>query len=171
MADNSLLIDVDVACDAAVAPPVAEIEAWVARAVAGAGRALAAGTEVSVRIVGPAEGRRLNREYRGKDKATNVLSFPAAPVEGLPAGEPRVLGDLVLCAAVVDDEARAGGKPVAEHWAHIVVHGTLHLLGYDHEADADAEIMEALETRILARHGVPDPYGAPGREADTIVKL
>ena len=72
---------------------------------------------------------------------------------------------------MVDDEARAGGKPVAEHWAHIVVHGTLHLLGYDHEADADAEVMEALETRILARHGLPDPYGAPGREADTIAKL
>ncbi|HEY5641344.1 MAG TPA: rRNA maturation RNase YbeY [Woeseiaceae bacterium] len=171
MADNTLVIDVDVARDAASVPPVTDIESWVARAVAGAGRALAAGTEVSVRIVGEEESRLLNREYRGKDRATNVLSFPAGPVEGLPAGEPRVLGDLVVCAAVVDGEACAAGRPAAEHWAHIVVHGMLHLLGFDHETDSDAEVMEALETRILTGHGIPDPYGAEGRRTGTIPRL
>lgn len=163
----TVVVDVQYGTRRPWAPAVPSLRRWAAAASIAAPRR----ARLGIRIVDSAESRRLNRTYRGKDKATNVLSFPAAPVEGLPPGEPRVLGDLVLCATVVDDEARAGGKPVAEHWAHIVVHGTLHLLGYDHEADADAEVMEALETRILARHGLPDPYGAPGREADTIAKL
>lgn len=151
------------ACADAETPPVAEIEAWLRRAVAAAGRDLAAATELSVRIVDVAESRALNRDYRGKDRPTNVLSFPAVPVAGLPDGEAVLLGDLVVCARVVAEEAGAGGKPAAEHWAHILVHGTLHLLGFDHETDADAEVMEALESRILTSHGLSDPYGAEGR--------
>ena len=126
--------------------------AWAAAAAGIRGRH----AEVSVRIVGRREGRRLNAQWRGKDYATNVLSFPA---EGLPrALRPRPLGDLVLCAPVVADEARAQGKTLAAHWAHLVVHGVLHLLGHDHEHDAEAQRMERQERRILARLGFPDPY-------------
>jgi len=166
-----LVVDVDIACADAETPPVAEIETWLRRAVSAAGRDLAAGTEVSVRVVDAAESRDLNRDYRGKDNPTNVLSFPGLPVSGLPDGEAMVLGDLVVCARVVADEAEAGGKPAGEHWAHILVHGMLHLLGFDHETDADAGVMEALETRILTSHGLPDPYGEEGRRTGTIPRL
>ena len=108
--------------------------------------------EVTVRFVDAAEGRRLNRDYRGKDYATNVLSFPYA------AGT-TLSGDLVLCLPVLAREAREQGKPPEAHCAHLIVHGMLHLQGYDHEADrADAERMEALEREILADLGYPDPY-------------
>jgi len=104
--------------------------------------------------------RGLNRDYRGKDKPTNVLSFPAGQVAGLPDAEPVPLGDIVVCADVVSDEAATQEKAPADHWAHMLVHGTLHLLGFDHEDETDAATMEALETRILAAGGVADPYGA-----------
>ncbi len=108
--------------------------------------------EVTVRFVDAAEGRRLNRDYRGKDYATNVLSFPYA------AGT-TLSGDLVLCLPVLAREAREQGKPPEAHCAHLIVHGMLHLQGYDHEAGhADAERMEALEREILADLGYPDPY-------------
>lgn len=108
------------------------------------------GGELTVRIVGPAESRALNRRYRGKDQATNVLSFPS--------DAPGVLGDLVICAPVVRREAREQGKRGAAHWAHMVVHGVLHLLGFDHIRPADARVMEARERAILARLSYPDPY-------------
>lgn len=111
--------------------------------------------EVAVRLVGPAESRRLNRHYRGKDKPTNVLSFPAgvdAPVQ------PRPLGDIVICPAVLRREAREQGKPERAHWAHLVVHGVLHLVGYDHEHDADARRMERREVAVLRRLGFANPY-------------
>jgi probable rRNA maturation factor len=117
------------------------------------------GARLCVRIVGPAESRRLNRRYRGKDRPTNVLSFPASAEERTLT---RALGDLVICAAVVAREAREQCKPLAAHWAHMVVHGTLHLLGYDHERSRAATRMERLETAILAGLGYPDPY-APQR--------
>lgn len=117
---------------------------------------------MTVRVVGLAESRKLNRTWRGKDKPTNVLSFPysdslarsQSPVasSGLP------LGDLVLCAPVIAREAREQGKTPAAHWAHMVIHGVLHLLGYDHVKSRDAKIMEALEVEILARLGYQDPY-------------
>lgn len=111
--------------------------------------------DVSIRIVDEAEIRELNRTYRSKDSPTNVLSFAAE----LPAEvEPRLLGDLVLCAPIVAAEAAAQGKSVRAHWAHLVVHGTLHLLGYDHERAADARRMEARETSILRGLGFPNPY-------------
>jgi len=111
--------------------------------------------EVGVALFGEAEARRLNREYRGKDYATNVLSFPYAPVRG---ERSAMLGDLALCPAVVAREAREQGKPVRDHFAHLTVHGALHLIGYDHEKVRDAEHMEAIERRVLASLGIPDPY-------------
>jgi len=89
-----------------------------------------------------------------------VLSFPVGAVTGLPADEPEPLGDIVVCAGVVRAEAAAQGKEAADHWAHMLVHGALHLLGYDHDTDAGAAAMESLETQVLSAHGVADPYGA-----------
>jgi probable rRNA maturation factor len=99
---------------------------------------------------------RLNAAYRGKDNPTNVLSFPAPA--GMAADGPRALGDVVLALETLLDEAAAAGIPPAHHFQHLLIHGLLHLSGYDHEADAEAERMEALETALLARLGVPDPY-------------
>ncbi len=108
--------------------------------------------QITVRIVGRAEGKALNRNYRGKDYATNVLTFVFRD-------EPPFEGDLALCAPVIAREARAQGKSAAAHYAHLVVHGVLHLQGYDHENDADARIMEERESQIVTRLGFPDPYG------------
>jgi probable rRNA maturation factor len=142
------------------APGARDIAAWAGAAV---GRQAAG--ELGVRVVGSAESRRLNARYRGKDKATNVLSFPPPP---LPAGPPasrlrrravaRSLGDLVICAQVVRTEARAQRKPLAAHWAHLVVHGALHLIGYDHEAASEARRMERREIAVLRRLGFANPY-------------
>lgn len=118
--------------------------------------ALAQDAEITVRIVGEDEGRQLNRDYRHKDYATNVLSFPAdVPDELL---DIPLLGDLVICVPVVEREAREQGKTLEAHWAHLVIHGCLHLLGYDHLEDEEAEEMEALERELLAELGHPDPY-------------
>jgi probable rRNA maturation factor len=111
-----------------------------------------------VRLVDTAEIRSLNREYRRKDKATNVLSFRAAAIKGLPTDVAQALGDIVICATVVNDEAAEQGKAIDDHWAHMLVHGTLHLLGYDHETADEAAEMEGVETRILTENGLADPY-------------
>lgn len=126
---------------------------WVDAALAGAKRRKPC--ELSIRIVGTREGRALNREYRGKDYATNVLSFPAElpPGVNLP-----LIGDLAICAPVVARESSEQGKAARDHWAHMTVHGVLHLLGYDHIVDDEAEAMEALEKRILAKLGIANPY-------------
>jgi probable rRNA maturation factor len=114
--------------------------------------ALEADAEITVRIVDAEEGRALNRDYRQKDYATNVLTFDYAT-------EPLVMADLVLCAPVVAREASELNIPLAQHYAHLLVHGTLHAQGWDHETnEADAEAMEARETAILAGLGLPDPY-------------
>lgn len=110
--------------------------------------------QVTLRIVGEGEGRELNRDYRGKDYATNVLTFV---YDDLPGGSRA--GDMVLCAPVVAREAAEQGKTVEAHYAHLTVHGMLHLQGYDHEDDAEARAMEALESEIVTRLGYPDPYG------------
>lgn len=111
--------------------------------------------ELSVRLVDADEGRALNRDYRDKDYATNVLSFPAE----LPPGVPLpILGDLVLCAPVIAREAEEQGKPLKHHYAHMLVHGVLHLLGHDHMDEAEAEAMEAIEREVLAGLDIPDPY-------------
>jgi probable rRNA maturation factor len=120
-----------------------------------AGAAGDSSRRLGVRVVGPAESRRLNRAYRGKDKPTNVLSFPASREEHELCGS---LGDLVVCAAVVAAEARDQGKERAAHWAHMVVHGVLHLHGYDHERPRAARAMERLEVEILGGFGYQNPY-------------
>jgi probable rRNA maturation factor len=124
---------------------------WAAAAL-GSG---APGHEIAVQLVSPAVSRRLNRQFRGEDKATNVLSFPAVPMPGV---RPKPLGDLVICPPVLLREALQQGKSQRAHWAHLVVHGTLHLVGFDHEIEADALRMERREVRVLRGLGFPDPY-------------
>jgi probable rRNA maturation factor len=118
------------------------------------------GREIGVSVVGPTESRRLNAQYRGRDKPTNVLSFPVPelPASEASDGEPRPLGDLVICPQVLRTEAREQKKSLRAHWAHLVVHGSLHLIGYDHERDADANRMERREIAVLRRLGFSNPY-------------
>lgn len=153
-------VDVTFATEAPGAPRAAALRGWVTHAVDGCGRAPAGGAEVSVRVVDEAESRSLNARYRGKDRSTNVLSFPSGAIAGLPAGQPAPLGDVVVCAAVVAREAREQGKREPDHWAHMLIHGTLHLLGFDHEDSAQAAEMEALETQLLASLDISDPYAS-----------
>lgn len=137
-------------------PTRKELEHWARRALAADVRG-----ELTVRIVDESESAELNARYRGKEGATNVLSFSSkAGAEEPPAvdGELLPFGDVVICAAVVEREAREQGKALAAHWAHMVVHGALHLQGYDHENMRDASIMEARERALLAELGFPDPY-------------
>ena len=136
-------------------PSAVSFRRWVAAALNSRIRE----ADLAIRIVGTKEARALNKHFRGKDYATNVLSFPAELPEGLPKGvKLPLLGDLVLCAPVVAREAKEQGKPLAAHYAHLTVHGTLHLLGWDHEDAREAECMEQLEREILAGLGLPDPY-------------
>ena len=149
-------VDVQVTSGDSGIPAAAVIRDWVEAAAerVGAPRDL----EIAVRVVDRDEIRALNNRYRHQDRVTNVLSFPAGPIEGLPAGSPRPLGDVVVCAGVVADEAVAQGKRLEDHWGHMLVHGTLHLMGFDHEEEDDAAEMEALEAAILASRNVMDPY-------------
>ena len=136
-------------------PAAASFRKWVAAALAGRIRE----ADLAIRLVDAKEGQALNHHYRGKDYATNVLSFPAELPEGLPKGVKfPLLGDLVICAPVVAREAAEQGKPLRAHYAHLTVHGVLHLLGWDHEDDREAEAMEQLEREILADLGIADPY-------------
>jgi probable rRNA maturation factor len=112
--------------------------------------------QISIRIVDEQEIQELNNKYRHKNQVTNVLSFP---FETLPGVDVPLLGDVVICARVVDDEARQQSKTCEQHWAHMIVHGTLHLLGYDHINEQDAEEMEQLEINILSSLNFPNPYG------------
>ena len=157
------VVEVQVAAGRPWIPARAALERWASAAygaaLASSGstrrRAAVAPRRLCIRIVGPAASRRLNREYRGKDKPTNVLSFPASSEEREHGDS---LGDLVICAAVVQREAREQGKPAPAHWAHMVVHGVLHLQGFDHETRAEAATMETRERELLAALGFPDPY-------------
>lgn len=133
-------------------PSPAQLRRWVRKALGPRARG-----ELTVRIVSGGESAALNARYRGKRGATNVLSFPAEPPAGRTA-ELLPIGDIVICASVVAREAREQGKPLHAHWAHMVVHGALHLQGYDHEKDRDANAMEARERSLLADLGFPDPY-------------
>ncbi|SFH77026.1 rRNA maturation RNase YbeY [Modicisalibacter xianhensis] len=141
-------------------PDETALTAWVGAVLAR--HEVAPNTEVTIRLVDCEESRALNRDYRGKDKPTNVLSFPFEMPPGVEAAP--LLGDLIVCHAVVACEAQEQHKPLAHHYAHMVVHGTLHLLGYDHIEDAEAEEMEALEREILSDFGIADPYASDARQ-------
>ena len=153
----TLELDIQHVADPAALPAGADFATWLRAALAGAGEA--AEGAISLRLVGLEEGADLNSNWRQKPGPTNVLAFPGpGPEAGMPDGLPREYGDLVICLRVVSREAAEQGKDPGHHLAHLVVHGTLHLLGYTHDGEADAARMEALETRILAGLGIPDPY-------------
>jgi probable rRNA maturation factor len=138
----------------AAAPNLAQLQQWCSLGL----RARTADSELTIRLVDEAEGRELNQTWRDKDYATNVLSFPADIPDGLL--DIPLLGDLVICVPVVTREAQEQNKQLAAHWAHLVIHGCLHLLGYDHIDEDEAVEMEDLERQLLAELGYPDPYAA-----------
>lgn len=137
----------------AVIPSERDVQQWLDAALAAL--AIDEALELTLRLVEKEEIAALNRDYRGKDYATNVLSFP---VDWELPETPRLLGDIIIAAAVVNEEAEQQGKSAQAHWAHLCIHGLLHLLGYDHIEDEQADIMENAERRILAALGFPDPY-------------
>ena len=145
-ASNRLDLAVQYACRREGLPLRADFVRWARAALTDSG-------QVAIRLVDEDEGRRLNKAYRGKGHATNVLSFPYET-------EPLLMGDLVICPTVVAREAAEQGKPLAAHYAHLTVHGMLHLRGWDHENEGDAQAMEDEERKILAALGYPDPYAA-----------
>ncbi|HEY0636001.1 MAG TPA: rRNA maturation RNase YbeY [Gammaproteobacteria bacterium] len=144
-------LDLQIASDAAALPSEAQFQTWVAAALAGR----LDEAELTIRIVDDAESAELNETYRGKQGPTNVLSFPFEAPPGVPL---PLLGDIVICAPKVAREAEEQGKPAEAHWAHLTLHGCLHLLGYDHIEQEEAEAMEALETELLAALGYANPY-------------
>lgn len=139
-----LLMEVQFASEIEGLPEAKKFKRW-------ARKALRIDAEIALRIVDEDEGRALNREYRGKDYATNVLTFPLAE-------EPHLMGDIILCAPLVLKEAVEQQKAPEAHFAHLTVHGVLHMHGYDHETEAEAELMETIETEIVMKLGYPDPY-------------
>ena len=148
----SVILDLQLACaDTNNLPDEADFQRWLDAAVL----PFQEEAEVTVRLVDEAESNQLNLTYRGKDKPTNVLSFP---FECPPGVELPLLGDLIICRQVVEREASEQNKPLLAHWAHMVVHGSLHLLGYDHIEDGEAEEMEALEIEFMAALGFANPY-------------
>lgn len=149
---GKMIIDLQMTCEQESGLPTAEqIEQWATAAV----QPQSDEVEMTVRIVDEAESHALNLNYRGKDRPTNVLSFPFECPDEV---ELPLLGDLVICRQVVEREAQEQDKPLMAHWAHMVVHGSLHLLGYDHIEDDEAEEMESLETQIMTGLGFADPY-------------
>lgn len=147
----SIILDLQLASSASNLPSAAQFQHWLDAAVL----PFQAEAEVTIRIVDSAESQQLNSQYRAKDKPTNVLSFPFQCPPGI---ELPLLGDLVICAAVVAEEASEQGKAPEAHWAHMVIHGCLHLLGFDHINDDDAAEMEAEEIQILQQLGITNPY-------------
>lgn len=149
---DNVILDLQIASECADdLPTAADFQRWLDAVIL----KFQPESEVTVRIVDADESRTLNSTYRGKDKPTNVLSFPFEVPEGI---ELPLLGDLVICRQVVEQEAQQQNKILTAHWAHMVVHGSLHLLGYDHLSDSEAEEMESLETEIMLELGFPDPY-------------
>ncbi|GAA6173165.1 rRNA maturation RNase YbeY [Colwellia sp. KU-HH00111] len=145
-------IDLQNACDSAVTPSLELFQTWVSTALSAVTEQA---FEITIRLVNTDESQELNKQYRHKNKPTNVLSFPFEVPEGI---ELNLLGDLVICSQVVEQEAKAQNKSLFDHWAHMVIHGCLHLLGYDHINDTDANEMEMLEVQILAKLSIGNPY-------------
>jgi probable rRNA maturation factor len=168
-ADPPLSLDIDVVLEAGDWNAVDAADALVRAAAAALATELGISSgEICVALSDDAQVAELNASYRGKAAPTNVLSFPAVPL--LPVdGEPRFLGDVVLALETMQHEAADLKLPLAHHMQHLVVHGLLHLLGYDHQTDEDAEIMESLEVRILSRLDIADPYSAAGEPVDPSV--
>jgi probable rRNA maturation factor len=173
---NALDVTVQFATRRAGVPHASSLANWANAAFRAAQKPRRTPIPLTIRIVGAGESRVLNRTWRGKDKPTNVLSFPSMGLGARGSGPkgrnsadslarapspepfPIELGDLAICAPVVAREAREQGKDPQAHWAHMVVHGVLHLLGYDHENDRDADVMESREVKILAKFGYANPY-------------
>ncbi|MCK8537687.1 rRNA maturation RNase YbeY [Yersinia ruckeri] len=149
---SQVILDLQIACENSQGLPTeADFQRWLEAVLS----QFQEESEVTIRVVDEAESHELNLTYRGKDKSTNVLSFP---FEAPPAIELPLLGDLIICRQVVEQEAVEQNKALLAHWAHMVVHGSLHLLGYDHIVDDEAEEMESIETEIMQGLGYPDPY-------------
>lgn len=153
-------LDLQLASDDDEVPDPAKFELWVERTLSQANFKAndELPVELTIRVVEEPESQDLNNTYRQKNQPTNVLSFPFESPEEVPL---QLLGDLVICAPIVRAEAQAQQKTLESHWAHMVIHGTLHLLGYDHIEEQDAETMETLETRIMGNLGYGDPYKTP----------
>jgi probable rRNA maturation factor len=151
--EADLVVEVQNACAADGVPSPERIVTWARGALDGTARG-----ELTVRIVDQLESAALNKRYRRQEGPTNVLAFPAEQGIPLAEGEPAPLGDLVICAEVLAREAAEQGKTLEAHWAHVVIHGVLHLLGHDHRSPAEAHAMESRERALLAGFGFPDPY-------------
>ncbi len=151
MGEPPFELEVQRASEQASLPDTADFERWARVALEGVDHPV----ELVIRIVDEVEGRELNRRYRGKDRPTNVLSFA---FEAPPGVDSNHLGDLVICAPVVVREAQQQGKYVGDHWAHLVIHGVLHLRGYDHQTEHEAQLMESREKTMLQTLGIEDPY-------------
>ncbi len=147
----SIILDIQIACDTNNLPSEEQLQLWVDTAL----NSYQKDFELTIRVVEVSESQALNLQYRNKDKPTNVLSFPFEVPEGI---ELNLLGDLVICAEIVRKEAETQKKQLNHHWAHMVIHGCLHLLGYDHIDDDEAKEMEALETQLLEDLDISDPY-------------
>ena len=160
----SIEIDLQLASEADLIPSLAEFQRWAEHTL----KDQLDSTELCIRVVDEPESQQLNLDYRGMDKPTNVLSFP---FEAPPGIDLNLLGDLVICAPVVIREASEQQKTVDAHWAHIVIHGVLHLLGYDHIEDQDAEQMEGLETEIMLKLDFPAPYRILDESSDDLTKV
>lgn len=147
----SITLDLQIATEQTNLPSEADVQLWIDTALLPYKKPF----ELTVRIVDENESQQLNSQYRGKDKPTNVLSFPFEVPEGV---ELDLLGDLIICASVVEQEAQEQSKSLKHHWAHMVIHGCLHLLGFDHISDEEANEMETLEIKLLATLDIADPY-------------
>lgn len=144
-------LDVQIACKDEKLPSLAQLQTWTEIALS----TIENDPELTIRIVGSEESQQLNHQYRQKNKPTNVLSFPFEVPEGI---EINLLGDLVICADIVIQEANNQNKAINDHWAHLVIHGCLHLLGYDHIKETEAVEMESIEIRLLSTLGIDNPY-------------
>lgn len=146
------IVDIQNVCESQSLPTTEHFQQWVDMALS---NVTEQPYELTIRLVNADESQLLNKQYRKKDKPTNVLSFPFE----VPAGiELNLLGDLIICASVVEQEAKEQNKALFDHWAHMIIHGCLHLLGYDHINDTDADEMESLEIIILAKLSISNPY-------------
>ncbi|KGJ93000.1 rRNA maturation RNase YbeY [Colwellia psychrerythraea] len=148
-------IDLQIACAPTELPTKEQFQLWVDAALAEVSNEPNQEFELTIRLVNNEESQQLNNQYRGKDKPTNVLSFPFEVPDGV---ELNLLGDLIICIEVMKQEAQEQNKALFDHWAHLVIHGCLHLVGFDHISESEALEMETIETSILNKLGISDPY-------------